>query len=1053
MSLKVIAIFMISLIITIPMYVSNAMAYGVADPVVYGNEGVPGYIADSDNMTIRLDANVFTGSVYENITAGMVRLNGVSYDANSGFPFEECTDADRDMTYSCTITEDTRDWVLDHPTHRFTLYLFKADGGYYDERSVSVNFDTINPAIRSFTISPTIAREGNITWTFTAFDLDDLGTGCSGLKKIEVYLDSTTSVYETVELNTDACERTETIIREAIPSVISEGDHTVYVKAYDMMNQESSMVSETFTVDYTPPMAAENSFGLVDSEDEDLNDMIIGVDSVSATATVNISEDAVVSTIYGDFSSFNKDSTIAGIGGCGSVLNGYRECRWDVDVVINKSGTYTASFNATDDIGNPYYTEFNYELTYDSDAPEVSSLTTEIIASDGTYFLRSSDNTITADIRDSGIGTDEDHIFLDLTGIGQGIMNPTNSSGNTYYWEDISALVSGTHTIEITTDTGDLLGNKINESYSLSVTVDNSGARVEDINITVGGGTDEVRDFMKTGDFLIITASVTDTSSITAYADFSDIIIDADNVSADSCYNTSSDGWGCAWTTQPIDQEGYISGSIKFYFRDYVGNTIMTTESVDVVEQLTEEQDYWNTEVTCSPEMLDREISSLLSQSVYCAVYLVRKESSAETLSIDLGDCTGDKVVGSDIFNNEEGSREPYIRIDVEQGQLDVDTIEADCALSIQSQTDQATTSVAEQENVSIEIKLYNLPVGELSESLEEKIDDAKDTANNQLLKIITMLNKIIQYAQMICNLLNALQNLTALWYSIKLIYGNTADTTMNLPYVGPLLKPELEAGKQAMCYNVETIRESSNEMFGQFMAICDFFSCKYSKKADDGTGQTTGKKGVLSGLGLNEMGLGDLGALGSTNKGVQKYQEYVKTLPLHSGVSLDVKDSLILSILPPPCLPGIVHNLNKYRQILCMYANCLETSADADYPIQACEDQKEYAVCKYFLGEFFKIMPFALFVDYLSGLLYQLFSDPLRMIVTLADMAMDCKTLCSKDVLTAEVASGYNICAYIRIIGMLGKTINLVMEIKDGNYFELREDYCSSMNEDDDDD
>ncbi|MBU0628842.1 MAG: hypothetical protein KKC75_06645 [Nanoarchaeota archaeon] len=95
-------------------------------------------------------------------------------------------------------------------------------------------------------------------------------------------------------------------------------------------------------------------------------------------------------------------------------------------------------------------------------------------------------------------------------------------------------------------------------------------------------------------------------------------------------------------------------------------------------------------------------------------------------------------------------------------------------------------------------------------------------------------------------------------------------------------------------------------------------------------------------------------------------------------------KDSLILSVFTG-CLPGIIYNIEKWRQIQCNYGVCLWDSAENNIPIKTCEDQKSYLECKFWFGEIFQLLP----IWWLRGILEKItyiLSDPLALIFALAD-------------------------------------------------------------------
>jgi hypothetical protein len=63
-------------------------------------------------------------------------------------------------------------------------------------------------------------------------------------------------------------------------------------------------------------------------------------------------------------------------------------------------------------------------------------------------------------------------------------------------------------------------------------------------------------------------------------------------------------------------------------------------------------------------------------------------------------------------------------------------------------------------------------------------------------------------------------------------------------------------------------------------------------------------------------------------------------------------ENSMIASILPKPCLAGIVYNLNKYRQIDCAYLDCLKTTSTSGQNVGICSEIRTAAICDGVAGE-----------------------------------------------------------------------------------------------------
>ena len=93
------------------------------------------------------------------------------------------------------------------------------------------------------------------------------------------------------------------------------------------------------------------------------------------------------------------------------------------------------------------------------------------------------------------------------------------------------------------------------------------------------------------------------------------------------------------------------------------------------------------------------------------------------------------------------------------------------CSLSIFSKvgTSASITKNPEIETAKINILFYNLPMGELGESVQKQIDDAKKDAQG-IWKTIGALNNLVQLSKRICQALNTIFTTVASLYVLTQI-------------------------------------------------------------------------------------------------------------------------------------------------------------------------------------------------------------------------------------------------------------------------------------------
>ena len=155
----------------------------------------------------------------------------------------------------------------------------------------------------------------------------------------------------------------------------------------------------------------------------------------------------------------------------------------------------------------------------------------------------------------------------------------------------------------------------------------------------------------------------------------------------------------------------------------------------------------------------------------------------------------------------------------------------------------------------------------------------------------------------------------------------------------------------------------------------------------------------------------------------------------------MNPKDSFVVALFGPPypCIPGILSNLNKYRQIQCQYINCLQDSINTGLPADACEKVKSYETCKYFVGEIFQVVPFTAMYQWFMDMLKSAVSDPFQVIGI--GLSLACRNACK-----TKPSSVHAICYWSKVLAMIGEVLNDINTIIDKDAWKLSGDYCSQL-------
>ena len=156
----------------------------------------------------------------------------------------------------------------------------------------------------------------------------------------------------------------------------------------------------------------------------------------------------------------------------------------------------------------------------------------------------------------------------------------------------------------------------------------------------------------------------------------------------------------------------------------------------------------------------------------------------------------------------------------------------------------------------------------------------------------------------------------------------------------------------------------------------------------------------------------------------------------------MDPNHNLIVAALFG-CIPGVIYGLDKYRQIKCLYADCLQNAVGRDgLPVSACEDQKYYATCKYITGELFAVLPWTAIFDHMIGLVKGALSNPFEALGVIASIG--CSQTCPTPVALSRIAA-WGPCEGVKLLNQFGIVAENVKNIIDEG-FKIREDYCSRV-------
>ncbi len=1021
--LQIIASFLIALVFSIPFNVSIVFA-AINRISVKGSNGIEGFAKSNDFLNFNVQASIANNT----ITKDQIFLGSdIKFDSCSQLPSNafECA-----LKFPGTGTSSFESKPLP-----FTINLYNDSSKQKldDSKSGSVIIDNRAPQLKLTVSKNKYSGQENVVVNYEATDFacnDQSCTGkCVGIKKVDLLIDKSS---KSIAPNTTNCNFKSNISFDA--KTLKDGENTVTAKAIDNFDQASQEISAAFTVDASPPIILANSFAIIR---KGISLSTFSPNSVPVEVTVNISaSDLNANSVTANLSALNPSLKYVKAS-CTPVGNDLNICRWPIDLNPGTSGTKAILINASDLVGNKASITISKALALDDKGPVVLSLSTST-TKDDKVFAKPAGSTVTASFNElTGLSADE--VFLHIDNSKKAAASCDKEANWLCKWNNVEFGSSAKASISIGSDTNDILRNSVSEAKIIEVIIDGKPPVVTGISLSSVGTISETNpDLFKIGDKIFVEANVTEENDLTAIADFSKFIKNAKRV-AGSCKILQEDKQVCSFLTDAITTQA--SDVAAFNFTDIVGNQVLIAKPLQTLGlEEAKTPDFWKSTTDCSPKAVDRQLGPLINQRVYCNVKLEPLSASAlpKTVFIDQASCTGNGknlVQNIETFNRETGSTSPIIKITFKKDEFKINEANLSCSLAIISRVGDKITKNPELETANISIKFYNLPLGEVSDNVQKKIDDAKKEIN-KFWKLIGTMNKVVFYSKKICQVFGIIYNVVAVYYSITAYTKTAEDTCFYIPIGGLVCLPPLHAASTALCFGQQASETAADSAWVTGGKFCKFVNCqwapgvvgKYQQFITDQINKIPGSewlpgpgRGNLPGTGAQQL------AAGGTRGGIAGY--------------LDPNNNLLTASLFL-CVPGIISGLDKYRQIKCLYVDCLQNAVAKDgLPITACEEQKSYATCKYIYGEVFAVVPYTAVFDHFAGIIKEALSNPFAAVGAIVGAI--CYFTCPQPPPGAGPA--YIACEGVRLASKFGEVLQNIKGLyKEG--FKIRQDYCSRL-------
>jgi len=937
---------MMFLIITLPFCIAQSLEI----KSFAGKDNVQNYAGPDDTVTMNVGAMIPRDLVISESQVQICRESLCSYP-DSCIPGESYgKDIYNDCVYKESFTGETGIFP-------YTVKLSDDDGKPVKAVSTDLGIDKLPPSILKFSIKPPATKD------VAAIEIvaQDYGSTpgdasyCTGVKQIDFYDADTNKILFTKEFGYEQCDIIESFEYQHKISKKSE-KLTICARAIDFFNQESVPVCTDFAYDEEGPNFV--SLGMADKEGNPIShitssgatvEIVVEIDDVSELQSVV----ADLSEISGKSSDKNRKFSYK------------RENKfyWS-NFKVNPDTVCSADVRAVDTLGNAANASLTCSIPVDDEGPEIQTISSSYEDYVGDYVIVPN-TRIKANILEDDVGLYKKEIFLDLTEIGLGTLQPDScekKSDTTWicYWDDITPTVrDGDYQIRITEDSVDDLGNKIFKKASLDVLVYTKAARITAISqYPVGPAYDETLEFT-----LRVENSKTEPS---VFVDASAISTDAFPKEA-SCTTAGIDEWECYVDVDMLNQI-YMKEMIMFFTKSGKGTQQEVPFEVSVYEpEPAGGVDFYTiTATSVMPRKgFDKRLVYRIPAPVYLQPRLQQKAPNPEVSIIETSaECSAEGV--SDIYLVAGNPEKPYIVVKSSPQIAEQDTpVKVDCTISLRIRQGKRIFKNLETETFSVSIPVYNNPLGTIGENAEAQITAMDDRiwdlqkrtkrwsdVNDWVGTIVAVAQAIAQGDAVLTYVGGALWLIAVVFYELK-----------SIPYIGPVLKglsklfwkgiacglifTDLHTGILEYIWNPGMVGTeifsadldiSAKKLLSTLIkTVSIIYSCQL---CDYSSSLYAGTKKIVYGDTIFNVG---------SSKGKPTEIERFTVYDWDPYRSIHVSMGCL-------CLPGMVYNMRKEVQVNCIYRNCIEQNAELGLPFDSCQQTYKEHNCLYVDGAAWRV-------------------------------------------------------------------------------------------------
>ncbi len=506
--------------------------------------------------------------------------------------------------------------------------------------------------------------------------------------------------------------------------------------------------------------------------------------------------------------------------------------------------------------------------------------------------------------------------------------------------------------------------------------------------------------------------------------------------------------------------------------------------------------DYWEVRrggvrpVAGEDAFIDMETTEFASTRMALRVSLQSEEGQARLKEVRLVGCTSEKLVSEELgrqalwnnfypdpqsspasfnlvlefppFNAREFFATEIATAKSQEVSFEKAYLNHTCTFQLFSQLGNQAVQRAETQQVAVMVAFGFSETGAADENLADLIAKEKEAVSTGFWGFLGTLNDIFKVVRYLASAASLIIDIIRAFNLAEIAFGSATEIPQYVPVEGE----SVTAGRISYCLGNKLTEVALEKAIEPFQTALQVLSCNQITCGAGALDETTWYGKFVCSIvdAYNFMTFGWIGTAAGSTQGTSIGELYStgwnklgqSTLPGGTeGIDATLSDiigppaasnydNLYLSIISL-CIPGVIHNLDKFRQIKCQYIDCLENSVPAGTAtIHACSEMYDVLVCKYFVGPLWELIPFLASFEQLARLVQSLITDPVAVVTSavILGCASSCYLKTAGPQLSAGCVQAYFVIRLLSIAETTWGTIDqIAAELEQGGA-----DYCGRI-------